>query len=37
MLELTDKDFKATVPNEVKKNKFAMNESIRKIETIKKK
>lgn len=37
MLEFTAMDFKATILNEVKKNKFAMNEKTRKIETMKKK
>lgn len=37
MLEFTAMDFEATILNEVKKNKFAMNEKTRKIETMKKK
>lgn len=36
-MELTDKDFKATILNEVRKNKFAVNGKTRKIETIKRK
>lgn len=37
MLEFTAMDFKGMILNEVKKNKFAMNEKTRKIETMKKK
>lgn len=36
-MELTDKDYKATILNEVRKNKFAVNGKTRKIETIKRK